>query len=149
MDVPLTLRDPPWPFASRPEPPADGERVQILWYTVERKTCTSCNPPKSYYYVRNFEGTVLSMADAPDGWAAMCHYLCWFAVEGTELGKRLPSTAAPAPSKQPTPPLNAVAQAQAPAPRERAPAKPTPKVEPPRPSTTQTSMFDTNPEGSS
>lgn len=141
MDIPLTLRDPPRPFALRPEPPADGERVQILWYTVERKTCKSCNPPKSWYYVRNIEGTVLSMADAPEGWPAMCHYLCWFAVEGVGLGARIPSAAEPQPSKHPAPPPGVPAPSAQP--RERAPAK----AKPPSAPVAQTSMFDAKPEG--
>lgn len=97
MDIVTELRAPPWPMLERPDPPEEGETVQIQHYMVTRQTCKCCSPGRTRFFVRNIHGELLSMTDG-DGWDRMCHVLGWYPLPGLAAGEPIPrghTTSAP------------------------------------------------------
>ncbi len=82
------------PFPSRPERPAVGCFVQVMYYNVE---CRLVGGRETFYVWNTMpKPEVLSMGY---DWDRMCHQLGWFPLEGLAHREKLPSELPAAPSK--------------------------------------------------
>lgn len=87
----IGLHKPKRPLEQRPDPPGEGESVEILGYRVTRRTLSG-KLPRTYYYAYDQANEIVSFAE---NWADWCHHLNWFPRDDLEAGQSIPREAKP------------------------------------------------------
>lgn len=103
---PSGIRIPIQPLGARPDAPAPGEHVHVLWYRVEHRAGRENGRPRFFVY----DGQrPVAMALH---WDRLCHVLNWYPLDGLEPGQRIPRTAAKPASKPKPKPAPVVRQVE-------------------------------------
>lgn len=84
------LHKPKHPLEQRPEPPDEGQSVEILGYRVTRRTLSGKTAPRTYYYAYDSAGEIVSFAD---NWIDWCHQMNWFPRDDLNAGQAIPREA--------------------------------------------------------
>jgi hypothetical protein len=84
---PVGLYKPCAPLSSRPEPPDEGEFVEILGYRVTRRTKQTDPKKRIFYYAYDANDEIVSFAE---NWMDWCHQFNWFPRDGLDAGASIP-----------------------------------------------------------
>lgn len=89
------LHKPKRALEQRPDPPEEGESVEIFGYRVTRRTIRidlKNKNTRTYYYAYDQAGEIVSFAE---NWIDWCHQLNWFPRDDLDAGQMIPREAKP------------------------------------------------------
>lgn len=86
----IGLHKPKRPLEQRPDPPGEGESVEILGYRVTRRTLRDTKGLRTYFYAYDQANEIVSFAE---NWEDWCHILNWFPRDDLGAGERIPREA--------------------------------------------------------